>query len=378
MFDGILDDSAQLALDTILQRPVQGIPTYCLFLMEHSHIERLAGVEPGSYQRDPEAVYLACMQSAGVCLIDQYIPTNPLTMGDRGFEGAERGATTGAERIVRDGIVIDTPEAVVSHLEQVVFPRLQQAIASFDQTHYTSEVLQQERALQATFGTSILKTGYGFAGFPALAYDVYGYVHYFQAYALYPDVMERHFSLQADLALLRNRAAASAYVEGGLPPLFRLDHDMADSRGTLVSIASLERIWFPHLTRCLEPLLDAEVRLIWHCDGNLMQMVPRLLEAGISGFQGFQYEDGMDYPRICAMRDRKGRELIIIGGVSVTRTLPTGNPSDVRREIDWLVSNGPKTGLFLGPSSSVTPGVSWENIRTFVEGLSYYRTRGRM
>ena len=69
--------------------------------------------------------------------------------------------------------------------------------------------------------------------------------------------------------------------------------------------------------------------------------------------------------------------LIIIGGVSVTRTLPFGTPGDVKREIDWLVANGPKTGLFLGCSSSVTPGVPWENIEALVEGFHYYRTHGR-
>jgi len=77
------------------------------------------------------------------------------------------------------------------------------------------------------------------------------------------------------------------------------------------------------------------------------------------------------------MRDREGRELIIIGGVSVTRTLPMGTPSDVKRELRWLVEKGPKTGLFLGGSSSITPGVPWENILTLVEGLRYYREHGR-
>jgi len=72
--------------------------------------------------------------------------------------------------------------------------------------------------------------------------------------------------------------------------------------------------------------------MIWHCDGNLMDMVPRLLEVGIRGFQGFQYEDGMDYEKICRMKDREGRDLIIIAGVSVTRTLPHGTPADVKRE----------------------------------------------
>jgi len=202
-------------------------------------------------------------------------------------------------------------------------------------------------------------------------------VNYFSAYALYPEAMEKGFSLQADVCLLNNRAAARAYREGNLPPLYRLDHDMADSRGTLVAPETLDRIWLPHFARCLKPLLDTDVRLIWHCDGNLMAMVPRLLEVGIRGFQGFQYEAGMDYERICRMKARDGSDLVIIAGVSVSRTLPLGTPGDVRREMKWLVENGPPTGLFLGGSSSMTPGVPWENVRVLMEGLRHYRTRGR-
>ena len=65
------------------------------------------------------------------------------------------------------------------------------------------------------------------------------------------------------------------------------------------------------------------------------------------------------------------------GGVSVTRMLPMGTPGDVRKEMKWLVDNGPETGLFLSNSSTITPGVPWENIKTFVEGLRHYRTHGR-
>jgi uroporphyrinogen-III decarboxylase len=108
-----------------------------------------------------------------------------------------------------------------------------------------------------------------------------------------------------------------------------------------------------------------------------MQMVPRLLDVGLSGFQGFQYEDGMDYEKICRMKTKDGRDLIIIAGVSVTRTLPMGTPDDVRREMKWLVEKGPRAGLILAGSSSVTPGVPWANIQAFVEGFKYYRTHGR-
>ena len=239
------------------------------------------------------------------------------------------------------------------------------------------QILSQESALQQTLGPAILKSGYEFITFPSLSYGGYGYPHYFAAVAVYPEVMERHFSLQADLAERNNRAAARAYVEGGLPPLFRLDHDMADSRGTLIRPEVLDRIWFPHFARSLAPLLRTHVRLIWHCDGNLMAMVPRLLEVGIRGFQGFQYEDGMDYPWICRQKTREGDGLIIVAGVSVTRTLPFGSPAAVKEELDLLVAHGPTTGLFLGASSSIAPGVSWENVATLAAGLKHYRSHGR-
>ena len=373
-----MTETAQLALDTILGKPLKGIPSWLIHPMEHRIIDRLAEVPEGTYRMEPEKTYLRMQRNIGTCLLDQYIPDNPLTMGGAGYDdNTERSATTGAKEIVMDGIRIDSPEAVVEHLEKFVFPELQKAVQDFDENTRIREIIDGERKIQELLGPTILKSGHGFVGFPTLAYGTYGYENYFMAYALYPEVIERHFSLQADLALLRNRAALRAYQEGNLPPLYRLDHDMADSRGTLVDINSLDKLWFPHVARCLEPLLKSDVKLIWHCDGNLSQMVSRLLDIGLDGFQGFQYEDKMDYEKICAMKTKNSEPLLIIAGVSVTRTLPKGTPEDVKTEIDWLVEKGPKRGLFLGCSSSMAPGVSWKNIQTMIEGFAYYREHGR-
>jgi len=242
-----------------------------------------------------------------------------------------------------------------------------------------SDLIAGECAVQQRFGSDILKIPYGpgFQTFPRLRYDTYGYENYLTAYLVYPEVMETDFSLQADLAEKQNAIGARAVVEGALPRLLRSDHDMADSRGTLVDVQSLDRLWFPHFERAVKPLLNAGIRLIWHCDGSLMEMMPRLIEAGIGGFQGFQYEDDMDYERICRMKGRNGDPLLIWAGVSVTRTLPFGTPQDVRDELDWLVRTGPSRGLFLGASSSIVPGTPRQNIETLVEGLRHYRARGR-
>jgi len=372
-----LGERARLAWAAIDHAPDAGIPTWLINPMEWCMIDRLAGAPEDSYARDPVTTYRRMFEEVGVCLVDQWIPENPLSMGHQGYEGAVPGTTTGAREIVCDGMVIDSPEAVVAHLERVEFPRLQAAACSFDEDARAGEILTEEVKIQRLLGPNMLKTGYGYLWFPTLAYGTYGYESYFMAFALYPEVIERHFALQADLALRNNRAAARAVRTGALPPLFRLDHDMADSRGTLVRIEALDRLWFPHFARSLAPVLNDEMTLIWHCDGNLSQLAPRLLEVGISGFQGFQYEDGMDYPAICRLKTRNGAAPFIIAGVSVTRTLPYGTPADVKQELRWLVEHGPRTGLVLGASSSITPEAPWENLQMLVEGLAYYRARGR-
>ncbi len=379
-FAGQWEMNARLALDTIAMRPTRGIPTCTGNCMQWSHLETFAGHPPGSYPKDPVRVYLDYKLKTGSCFIDQWIPENPLSMKDQGYETDERGATTGAETIVRDGMTIDSPEAAVAHMEQFVFPGFARWKRDLE-ANADAEVRKRiagEVAVQEQFGMNMLKVPYGgFFSFPGFMYGHYGYANYFMAYALYPEVIARGFQLQADAAAVHNRIAARAIVEGGLPKLVRLDHDMADSRGMLVDIKTLDRIWFPHFARAIQPLLDAGIRLIWHCDGNLMDMVPRLLECGLGGFQGFQYEDGMDYEAICKMKTRDGNDLFIIGGVSVTTTLPRGTPDDVRRQLDWLVEKGPKVGLVLGCSSSIAPGVPIENIKTLIEGFRYYRERNR-
>ena len=370
---------AQLASDTIAMKPVKGIPAGTVFAMDVPFMEQTAGHRPGDYANDPVGIYVAFQKLAGTCFVDQFIPTNPLSMGAHGYiSSTPKGATTGLDSILCDGMEIDSPEAVIEHLEKIIFPRRQQEIADWPakEQAFVDRIISEERQVQETLGRNILKGPYFFA-FPYLSYGTYGYTNYFMAYALYPEVMARDFATQADLATLKNHAIAKAIVQAHLPHLLRLDHDMADGRGTLVDVKSLDAIWFPHFERSIQPLLKAGIRLTWHCDGNLMAMVPRLIGCGVSGFQGFQYEYGMDYEKICRMKDRNGNSLLIIAGVSVTRTLPWGRPDDVRREMKWLVENGPAVGLFLGASSSITPGVPHENLHAFIEGLHYYRNAGR-
>ncbi|MBL8028698.1 MAG: hypothetical protein JNL74_19900 [Fibrobacteres bacterium] len=371
-----LSERAELAWQTIRKIPTKGIPTWATHTMEHSHIDRLAESKPGEYVNTPEQIYLKAQNNAGCCIIDQYIPRNPLTMGSKGYESGSHSATTGLIPVL-DGISIDSPEAVAEHLEKFNIPNTKKMIETFNEEATIKAIIDHEQSVQKEFGSNILKAPYNIVKFPKLYYSRYGYENYFMAYALFPEVLEKHFAIDSDYAAMHNRAVSKAFDTGLFPAYDRLDNDMADSRGTLVDIKSLDKIWLPHFTRAIAPVANRGYTLIWHCDGNLMQMLPRLLEAGLNGFQGFQYEYGMDYVNICKMKPKDGSDIYIKAGVSVTTTLPHGKPDDVKRELKWLVENGPKTGLTLGCSSSMAPGVPWENVKMLIDGLKWYRENGR-
>jgi len=356
---------------------LNGYPTANGQIMSHSELNRLAaknGMENPDYVNNPKEVFRRSMLEIGWDMCDQWIPYNSLTMGEAGYEHGSFSATTGPKEIIKDGIRIEEPEDVVEHLEQFVFPELQEQIDNFDEEAKIREIGLNEYQQQMEIGLEILKTGYDFAKLPYMRYHGYGYEAYFCAYVLYQDVIEKDFKLQAELYRKLNAAAAKAYKRYNFPKLFRLAHDMTDSRGTIADVKSMDRIYFPYLDYCLQPLLkETDVRLIWHCDGNIMPMVPRLLDIGIRGFQGFQYEDGVDFAKFCKMRDKNGRPLLMWAGSSVTTTLPHGTPADVRAELDYLVEVHGDTALMLGCSSSVVPGTPSANIDALIDRLWYYK-----
>jgi len=141
-------------------------------IMQHSELNRLAakaGMENPDYVNNPREVYAAAQKYIGAMCCDQWIPENPLTMGQAGYEHGSFSATTGA-KVVLDGMEIEEPEDVVDHLERFVFPRLQEKIDNFDQEARVREIGLHEYAEQMEVGLDMLKTGYNFIKFPIMDY----------------------------------------------------------------------------------------------------------------------------------------------------------------------------------------------------------------
>ncbi len=199
-------------------------------------------------------------------------------------------------------------------------------------------------------------------------YGQWGYEAFLSALLLYPEHAERYFAYSAASARLLNLAVVEAVRKHDLAPFVYGGQDICFNGGPLCSPQWLAQHYFPHFHKALEPLHQAGLRIIWHCDGDIRPILPSLLDIGVAGFQGFQEETGVTLREMAGLRTKWGTKPIIWGSVSVTTTLPFGTPQQVRREVERCFRQGAAGGGFaLAHSSSVLPEVPIENILAFYE-----------
>ena len=269
-------ERARMAWDALAMRPTRGMPSWMLHVMDMPLMEELTGHEPGDYARDPEHVYLAFQELAGACFIDQYIARNPLTMGSHGFAAsAPRNATTGAEH--------DRPRRHRHRLARgrrrapgaVRLPRAgagdRELRSRRPGPHRQDDRRRVRRA--AAVRPDILKGPYG-GGFQSFPRFHYGHLRLRQLlHGLRPVPGGDGAGLRASRPTWPRCATAPPRGPSSRAACRRSSASTTTwptRAARWCDIRSLDRIWFPHFARSIQPLLDAGVRLIWHCDGNLM------------------------------------------------------------------------------------------------------------
>ena len=222
-------------------------------------------------------------------------------------------------------------------------------------------------AFREVAGDDILRiSGFGHPNFMG-SYGKWGYEAFLSAIALYPEHVERWFLHTGECARLQNLAVVQAIRRYSLAPFVYNGDDICYNAGPMCSVEALRRFYFPALNHAVQPLHDAGVRIIWHSDGNILPIMDDLMEAGMWGYQGFQEETGPTLDVMASQRTKWGRRPILIGSVSVTRTLPFATADDVRADVDRCFATCSGGGFVLATSSSFGPEVPVENILAMYE-----------
>jgi uroporphyrinogen decarboxylase len=147
--------------------------------------------------------------------------------------------------------------------------------------------------------------------------------------------------------------------------------DIAMQNRLLLSVSAWRAIDKPLFASMIAAVKGANpsVRIMYHSDGNLEEVLDDLIEVGVEILNPIQPES-MDP---AALKRRYGRRLVLNGAVSIQRTLPFGAVADVRAEIRALIADcAPGGGFILAPSNHILADVPFENI------LEVYRAAGSM
>jgi uroporphyrinogen decarboxylase len=236
----------------------------------------------------------------------------------------------------------------------------------------TREAIREEwirhyRSVQAGFAPHTMFVPGGGCGFHA-TYGLMGLQLFCYALADAPAEIERIMELHLADAVARAEVAAGAK----LCPLYFIGDDIAYKGKLMFSPDYLRRSFIRCLRSCCEPLKAAGIKVIFHSDGNVMEILDDMLDAGIDGLNPLEPIAGMD---IGYLKRRYGKRLILVGGVDCSQVLPLGTVEEVVAAAKHVLRTaGPGGGLFIGSSSEVTPSTPLENILAFYETA---RTAGR-
>jgi hypothetical protein len=330
--------------------------------------QHFAGVDAEEYWRDPPRYSAAAERALGVDgMIALHVPRWP---------GEYRGEET-RESFEAYKARFASPEDVVAFVRSLPSP--QEALRRFDGDAWRDRLAADITQKRAVMGdVEYLPEMWEIAHPRYEWYADFGYENYLMFLSLYPEEAERLYSSQVEVCRRRSQLAVEVFREMAVPPLTLVGADIAGRDGPMVSPALLSQVYFPACRRALEPLHEAGIRTVWHSDGLIGPLVEPILSTGVSGFQGFQFEYGVDVADIARHRTVGGEKLTIWAGLSTAATLRFGSVEDVRRETEALIDTlAGECALFILPGNNILPDCPPENVEMMYRHAAEWTSRGR-
>jgi len=143
--------------------------------------------------------------------------------------------------------------------------------------------------------------------------------------------------------------------------------DWGQQQGLIMGLKLWRRFILPRIRRMYELARRKGWVVIIHSCGDIAELLPDLIEAGVQVLNPFQPEV-MDLVKV---KREYGKDLTFLGGMSVQRILPFGTPAEVRDESRRLLDQiGRGGGFVFAPSHMMTDDIPVANVMAMFEVIA--------
>lgn len=216
-------------------------------------------------------------------------------------------------------------------------------------------------------GEHFVVPNFGFALFER-AWTLRGFETFLLDMALAPDFAEALLERITEIQLVLVQRFIALGVDGGY---------FGDDYGAQSSMLFSPKMWRKliksRLARLFAPFREAGLPVIMHSDGQIADILPDLVEIGLTAYNPVQ-------PEVMThtwLKYTFGEQLAYYGGISTQTVLPNGSPEEVRRAVeDCAAALAPEgTGLVLAPSHRLMTDIPMENVEAMLGSFASLRMR---
>lgn len=153
-------------------------------------------------------------------------------------------------------------------------------------------------------------------------------------------------------------------------PIVMCGYDYGTTKGCFMAPASFRQLYLPVIKRIAEEAKRLGLYVLFHCCGQIWDILGDFVDAGMMGYQSIQASAGMDMARI---KKEYGDRLTLWTGIQC-ETLIEGTTQQVQEEVrKSLEICMPGGGFIFGSTNSVQYGAKTEN---YIEAVNTLRKFG--
>ena len=198
------------------------------------------------------------------------------------------------------------------------------------------------------------------------AWQIRGYEEFLEDLMLRPALAECLLERLTQRNCVKARESARAGAD-----ILHFGDDVASQRALMFAPELWRRLFRPRLARAIAAgrSQNPKIEIWYHSDGNVMEIIPDLIEIGVTVLNPVQPEC-MDP---VAIQRRFGRHLVLDGTIGTQSVMPFGSAADVDRTVAEMIRTcGQTGGLILSPTHVLEPEVPLANIEAFFAACAKY------